>query len=77
MSHFVASINIVKVTEIEVDAPGSDSYRPTKIKKRKTATIANLTISAPDLEALKFKISAHSDLVEDGGEINEPKTRDS
>ena len=60
------------VTRLVVERVDTDDR--TDGRKNKT-TIANIVVSASDLEALKAKASQHLALVEDGGDIENRTTR--
>lgn len=65
--HFVARIVVEKVDHVR-----SNSAITTG---RTKAMIANIAVSATDLDSLKEKAAAHLNLIEDGGEIDQRVTR--
>lgn len=61
-SHFIAKVSVEKVT--------SDREPYQTDSKRAKATLANIVVSAPTLEAVLEKAAKHLALVEDGGDID-------
>lgn len=63
-THFVVTVDVRKIVTTKQ-----------LHEKRDKSTVANIIVSAPTLESLKDKASAHLALVEDGGDISERITR--
>lgn len=67
MTHFVAAISIRKVETMQEKK--DSTYNAPTVEKRKVSTVANITVSAGTIEELRFKVNAHVELVDDGGDI--------